>query len=119
MPTELEAEIARASSEGQEAWVAARAASDFKSFAPYLERILELTRRYVDCHLGHDHFNCAYDVLIDDYEPGISTARVADLFSELKGELVPMIATLARATPVDESAAVGAFRDRWPAGAGP
>ena len=99
----MQAEIARASSEGQEAWVVARAASDFKSFAPYLERILELTRRYVDCHVGHDRFDCAYDVLIDDYEPGISTARVADLFSELKGELVPMIATLTRATPIDDS----------------
>jgi carboxypeptidase Taq len=102
VPAELEAEIARASSEGQEAWVAARAASDFKGFAPYLERILELTRRYVDCHVGHDRFDSAYDVLIDDYEPGIRTARVADLFSELKGELVPMIATLAQATPVDD-----------------
>jgi carboxypeptidase Taq len=103
VPTELEAEIARASSEGQAAWVAARAASDFKSFAPYLERTLELTRRYVDCHLGHDEFGCAYDVLIDDFEPGIRTARVAELFSELKGELVPMIATLAQATPVDDT----------------
>ena len=102
VPTELEGELARASSEGQEAWVAARAASDFASFAPYLERILDLTRRYVDCHLGHDGYQCAYDVLIDDYEPGIKTAHVADLFSELKGELVPMIATLAQATPVDE-----------------
>lgn len=103
VPTELEAEIARASSEGQEAWVAARAASDFKSFAPYLERTLELTRRYVDCHLGHDDFGCAYDVLIDDFEPGIRTARVAELFSELKGELVPIIATVASATPVDDA----------------
>jgi carboxypeptidase Taq len=103
VPTELEGELARASSEGQEAWVAARAASDFQSFRPYLERILELTRRYVDCHLGHGDYECAYDVLIDDYEPGIRTAHVADLFAELKGELVPMIATLAQATPVDDS----------------
>jgi carboxypeptidase Taq len=103
VPTELEGELARASSEGQEAWVAARAASDFKSFQPYLERILELTRRYVDCHLGHDGYECAYDVLIDDYEPGIRTSHVADLFSELRGELVPMIAALGRSTPVDDS----------------
>ena len=102
VPTALEADLARASSEGQEAWVGARATSDFQRFAPYLERILELTRRYVDCHLGHDGYECAYDVLIDDYEPGIKTARVADLFSALKGELVPMIATLAQGTPVDE-----------------
>ena len=102
VPTELEAELARASSEGQEAWVTARAASDFKSFAPYLERLLELNRRYVECHLGHDDFECAYDVLIDDYEPGIRTARVTELFAELKAELVPMIARLREATPVDD-----------------
>ena len=102
VPTELEGELARASSEGQEAWVTARAKSDFKSFQPYLERILELTRRYIECHLGHDGYECAYDVLIDDYEPGIKTSHVAELFSQLKGELVPMIATVTQATPVDE-----------------
>ncbi|MGH2928865.1 MAG: carboxypeptidase M32, partial [Solirubrobacteraceae bacterium] len=34
---ELAAELARAASVGQEAWVAARASSDFASFAPHLE----------------------------------------------------------------------------------
>ena len=66
VPTELASEMTRAGSVGQEAWVTARAASDFKSFAPYLERNFELARRYVDCHLGHEGFSSPYDVLLDD-----------------------------------------------------
>ena len=96
VPTELAAELARAGSLGQEAWVEARANSDFASFAPYLERNLELARRYVDCF---DGFDCPYDVLLDDYEPGMKSAEVARLFAELKAELVPLIATLAGTRP--------------------
>src|SRR5438874_7729028 len=48
VPSELAADLARAGSLGQEAWVAARAQSDFAAFAPYLERNLELARRYVE-----------------------------------------------------------------------
>jgi len=86
---------------GQEAWVKARANSDFASFAPYLEHNLELAHRYVDCFDGYEH---PYDVLLDDYEPGMKTSEVARLFAELKAELVPMIATLSEnAERVDES----------------
>jgi carboxypeptidase Taq len=107
VPGELTADLARAGSVGQEAWVTARADSDFHSFAPYLERNLELARRYVDCF---DGFDCAYDALLDDYEPGMRTADVAALFAELKSELVPMIATLAEHSGhVDESCLHGSF----------
>ncbi len=92
VPTELAADQARAASLGQEAWIKARADSDFSAFAPYLERNLELERRYVECF---DEFDCAYDALLDDYEPGMKTAEVARLFAALKSELVPLIATLA------------------------
>jgi carboxypeptidase Taq len=107
VPTELAAELARAASVGQEAWVAARAQSDFAAFSPYLARNLELARRYVDCFDGHE---CAYDVLLDDYEPGMRTADAATLFAELKAELVPLIATVAQhADRVDDSSLHGKF----------
>ena len=48
VPTELAAELARAASVGQEAWVKAREESDFALFAPYLKHNLELARRYVE-----------------------------------------------------------------------
>jgi carboxypeptidase Taq len=101
VPSELAAEIARAGSVGHEAWVQARRRSDFAAFEPHLARNLELARRYVDCFEG---FDCAYDVLLDDYEPGMKTAEVAALFDELKGELVPLIARVAsEGAPVEHS----------------
>ncbi len=107
VPIELAAERARAASLGQEAWRHARANSDFSAFAPHLERNLELARRYVECF---DEFDCAYDVLLDDYEPGMRSATVSRLFAELKSELVPLIATLAgHSDRVDASPLHGHF----------
>jgi carboxypeptidase Taq len=104
VPPELAAELARAASVGQEAWVAARERSDFEAFAPYLEHNFELARRYVDCHAGADGFDCAYDVLLDDYEPQMKTGTVAALFDELREELVPLIAAVrSHAGAVDSS----------------
>jgi carboxypeptidase Taq len=98
---ELAADLARAASIGQEAWVTARENADFKGFAPYLEHNFELVRRYVDCHLDGE-FSCAYDVVLDDFEPRMATAEVAALFAELKAELVPLIARVSAADPVDD-----------------
>jgi carboxypeptidase Taq len=95
VPAELAAELAHAASVGQEAWVDARRRSDFAAFRPYLERNLELKRKYVDCMEGFEH---PYDVVLDDYEPGMKTADVAVLFAELKSELVPLIADVAQRT---------------------
>src|SRR5437764_1151329 len=78
VPAELVAEMARAGALGYEAWVEARRRSDFAAFAPYLQHNLELSHRYVDCFEG---FECAYDVLLDNFEPGMKTAQVAALFA--------------------------------------
>jgi carboxypeptidase Taq len=107
VPAELAGDLARASSVGQQAWVAAREDSDFAGFAPYLERNFELIRRYIDCF---DGFDCPYDVVLDDYEPGGRTRDVARLFDELKSELRPMIAEVEQHHDrVDDSLLYGDF----------
>jgi carboxypeptidase Taq len=105
VPSELAAELVRAASLGQDAWVHARENSDFEAFTPYMKRNLELAKRYVDCF---DGFDCAYDVLLDDFDPGTKTAQVAGLFDELKSELVPLIATL-NSRELDASLVHGTF----------
>jgi carboxypeptidase Taq len=92
VPVELAAEMAHAGAEGHDAWVEARARSDFAAFAPYLQRNIELARRYVECF---DWFDCAYDALLDDYDPGMRTAVARRLLEELRGELQPLIGKLA------------------------
>jgi len=91
VPTDLAADLARAASTGQEVWVRAREDADFAAFAPALERNIELTRNYVECHLGSGEYECAYDVLLDDYEPEMKTTTVRGLFTDLIGQLVPML----------------------------
>jgi carboxypeptidase Taq len=88
VPAQLAADMARAGSVGQQAWIVARRESDFASFMPYLERNFELVQRYIDCF---DDFECAYDPLLDDFEPGARTTEVSRLFDELKAELRGLI----------------------------
>ncbi|HEU0336203.1 MAG TPA: carboxypeptidase M32 [Gaiellaceae bacterium] len=85
VPPELAAEITRVASEAMEAWVQARAASDFESFRPWLERTLELKRRYVHCFEADGD---PYDLLLDDYEPGMRTEEVRAVFDRLR-EVLP------------------------------
>ena len=74
---------------------------------PYLERNFELVQRYIDCF---DGFECAYDVLLDDYEPGGRTSEVAPLFDELKAELLPLLAVVEQHPDrVDDSLLYGHF----------
>jgi len=101
VPGRLAADMARAASVGQQAWIVAREESDFAGFMPYLERNFELVRRYIDCF---DDVECAYDPLLDDFEPGARTAEVTRLFDELKPELRALIAsTENHADRVDDS----------------
>ena len=88
VPGDLAAEMSHAAGVAVAAWDKAKAASDFESFVPHLERQLELKLRYIACF---PETETAYDVLLDDYEEGTTTAEVESVFTRLKQELVPLI----------------------------
>ena len=92
VPAELAAEMVGAGAEAHDVWAKAREENDYATFLPHLERALDLKRRYIDCFEGYDE---PYDVLLDDYEPGMKTAEVRTVFDELKAALVPLIAEVA------------------------
>jgi carboxypeptidase Taq len=91
VPPDLSAEMTRAAAEAHDVWVKARDDNDYELFLPHLERAVELKRRYIDCFEGYDE---PYDVLLDDFEPGMKTAELRAVFEELKAELVPLIAEI-------------------------
>src|SRR4051812_2676130 len=115
VPVELSAEMARAAAEGGAVWGRAKAASDFATFLPALERNVELRRRYIDVFAPVEE---PYDVLLDDYEPELKTADVARIFAQVREGLAPLIAKLRHREaddaflsgdyPVDRQAAVAA-----------
>ena len=88
IPSELAGEMVQVSGVAVAAWDEAKAASDFESFSPHLERQLELKRRYIACFPETEE---PYDVLLDEYEEGLTTAQVEEIFGRLKGELVELV----------------------------
>ncbi len=88
VPQELMGEIAALKAPAQQVWAEAKAASDFASFAPYLEQMLALTRRMADAIGYTEH---PYDALLLRYEPGMTASRLKALFEELKGGLLPLL----------------------------
>ncbi len=99
VPADLAAARTTAASDGYRIWVQARETDDFATFAPALERNFRLTREYVSCFDGQEH---PYDVVLDDFAPGMRTGEVTRLLGEMRDALVPLIEQLAP-RPVDRS----------------
>jgi carboxypeptidase Taq len=88
LPRELVEELARVTSLAHGEWVEARKGSDFARFRPWLEQIVGLKRREADCY-GHP--GNRYDALLEEYEPGATTAWVSGVLGPLRAELVPLL----------------------------
>jgi carboxypeptidase Taq len=100
LPSDLVAELALAGSTAQPIWQKARQNSDFKSFEPYLEKNVELSRRVADA-LGYK--DRPYDALLNRSEPGMTTDQLETIFAGLKKAIVPLVADIARhADAVDD-----------------
>lgn len=92
LPTDLVVETAQVTTLAFEEWRNARADSDYDRFAPWLSKIVELSRRRAQA-IGYGEN--LYDALLDRFEPGMKTARVKSVFDELKAAQIPMVRAIA------------------------
>lgn len=92
VPPSFIAEQAVVTSKAFEAWVEAKGKSDFSIFQPHLEKVLELVHKYISFFPPADHL---YDILLDDYEPGMKTADVRVIFDNLRPKQVALIQKIA------------------------
>jgi carboxypeptidase Taq len=74
-------------------WRGAREAADFPAFAPWLERQVGLARAVADA-IGAPAGSEPYDVLLDDFEPGMRAAELDRVFGALRAGLTPLICEL-------------------------
>jgi carboxypeptidase Taq len=81
LSTALVARDSVASSLAKHAWADARERSDFSTFAPHLETLLEIAREKADLW-GYQ--SEPYDALLDGFERSTSTAAVASLFDTMR-----------------------------------
>jgi carboxypeptidase Taq len=93
VPKALVEELARTTTEAQQVWQQARAASSFAAFETWLEKIVRLKREEAAA-VGYK--GVPYDALLDEYEPGATTAEVTRVFADLQAELAPLVAAIAQ-----------------------
>jgi carboxypeptidase Taq len=104
MPEELVRRFANARAHATGAWEEARSADDFGVFAPALGELVVLLRERAEALAdGGD----AYDALIDEYEPGMTSARLEPMLSDLRARLAPWVAKLADGAPPQKDLLAG------------
>lgn len=99
VPSSFVAEQALVTSKAYEAWAQARAKADFSIFLPHLQRVVELVQKYITFFPPAAH---PYDTLLDDYEPGMKTADVQQIFGKLRPQQVELIRAIADRPQVND-----------------
>lgn len=69
-------------------WEEAKKNNDYNIFKPYLEKVIELTKKYYS-YINFD--GDLYDVMLNEYEAGLTSDDIDKLFSELKEKILPII----------------------------
>ncbi|MDG1894307.1 MAG: carboxypeptidase M32 [Fuerstiella sp.] len=118
LPQRLVEELFRVTALAQHHWAEARKTGDFNGFAPWLSQIISLKQEEAAA-IGFSDDGEPYDALLDEYEPGASSADVAEVFDALRNQLVPLLdaihgaerqpdtSLLSRHYPVAEQAELG------------
>jgi carboxypeptidase Taq len=103
VPARLAAELARVTSRAHAIWARARAADDVPAFTPVLAEVVALRREEAAAIAGDRPL---YDALLEDYEPGMTAAKLDAMFSALRPRLVAL-----RAAILDRPAPAGLSGD--------
>lgn len=88
LPSEFVTNLAKHASVSQQAWVRARKDNDFASFEPFLSKMVDLQKEKAN-YLAKG--STPYDSLLDQFEPDMTSEKVAELFGEIRQRLVPLI----------------------------
>lgn len=100
VPAEYVAKFAQLTARAHESWAKAREASDFSIFQDDLEEVVTMLKEYVSFFPPADH---PYDTLLDQYEPGMKTAEVQEIFGVMRGKQVELLKAIADAKQVNDS----------------
>ena len=94
MPMEEYVGYQRLLNEAGAVWHEAKVKSDYASFAPLLEQLIDYQKRFAQ-RKGKGE-KAAYDVLLDTYEKGASMEMLDPFFRTIREELTPLIQEIAK-----------------------
>ncbi len=88
IPADLYKTYVQTQAETGNIWVDSKEKSDFSLFAPYLQKMIDLT---VEMTGYTDPGVEVYDALLNQYEEGMDSATIDGLFEALKKDLIPFV----------------------------
>jgi carboxypeptidase Taq len=100
VPLPLLMETIKAQTMGHEAWVKAKTQSDFSIFNHTWKRSLTCASNMLICSSPMIIFMIP---LLDDFEPGMKTAEVKEIFEKLRRKQVELLQEIAEKEPPDDS----------------
>lgn len=83
-----------------DAWYKAKMENNYAIFAPYLKEMVE-QKKQLYAFRGSD--KPVYEQMLEDYEPGTDTDFYDSFFDQIKAVLIPLIAAITQAEPIDDS----------------
>ncbi|KAF0818739.1 MULTISPECIES: carboxypeptidase M32 [unclassified Cytobacillus] len=88
IPAEEYTEYVILQSKAENIWEDAKARSDFETFQPYLEKLVEMNKRFIS-YWGYE--GNKYNTLLDMYEPGVTVETLDKVFGQLREKIVPLV----------------------------
>lgn len=108
LPSDFLAKRSHLASLAHEKWVEARAANDFKGFAPILEQMFDMAREEANMRGWKDHI---YDALLDTYEEGATAADARAMYDGLKAPIGSLLGKIKQAQQPDDSVLHGTWSE--------
>ncbi|MBA3602828.1 MAG: carboxypeptidase M32 [Parachlamydiaceae bacterium] len=106
LPSEFVEEFAQVTSQALSVWRKAKKKNAFELFAPFLDKIIQLSQKKAD-FLGYkDH---PYDALLDLYEPEMTTKEVEKIFADLEASITTLLKKISAAPQIDDSFLFGEY----------
>ncbi|WP_405101897.1 carboxypeptidase M32 [Oceanobacillus sp. FSL H7-0719] len=89
------------------AWQEAREKADFSLFQPYLEKLVAFNKKFANYWGYEDNI---YDALLDQYEPGVTTKMLDEVFPALRKALTELLHKVNKSgTAIDSSVVLEHF----------
>ncbi|WP_316569843.1 carboxypeptidase M32 [Neobacillus sp. YIM B06451] len=93
IPEDLFREYVVLQARAESVWEEAKKASDFEMFRPYLEKLVAITKQFIE-YWGHG--GNPYNSLLDMYEPGVTVEVLDNVFARIRDKIVPLVSEIAK-----------------------
>jgi len=98
IPEALVGQLAKQRAISVEIWKKAKATNNWKLFKPELEKMVELSRKRSEIISEVRGIPILYDSMLDEFERGITSAKISEVFGDLREKLVPLARKCAEAS---------------------